>query len=410
MTSPTMSKRVIGSAALALSAFGAYAADQALTLQELLDKSSSNPQIQAQKASVDSKQARLSIVESQRLPSVQFSGTGDLLSTQDEQQSVSATVEQTLYDWGSLESSLNTAQAKLQAEQRKVEAAETSVKEQIVSAYVAALSAKQQREATEAAIATATQLREVMQRRVEQRIDPGSDLLLIESRIGQLEARVIQLRGSERDSQLNLLQLVGHKARTDGDLLCTGDLEEAYLAQQVVDVSAELAVAKATSASIKAEFGAVDAKRLPAIVAGVSLTRDLDRADDDARAYLTFRYNYDIGNSLDAELAELNADYSAAVFREQQTAQDLVREASGLVNQYEVNASQLPLLKSMVDLRQQQLDSFSRRFSSGKSSLLDLLNAESELLDARLAAVDAAANACFAILTLEQLTGRNLRD
>lgn len=403
-------RKVAVTTVLALVSAVAQANTQALSLTELLNKSDSNPQIQTQKANVNSKRARRDIVESRGLPSLQFSGTGDVISTEDEQRSVSATLEQTVYDWGSLESSLKNARARLEAEQEGVGASETRIKKLVVSAYVAAQSARLQATATQTAIATASDLREVMQRRVDQRVDPASDLLLIESRIGQLESRVIQLRGAERDAQLNLLQLVGHKAQIESKLSCRGDLNEAFVVQQIVDLSSELAAAKATSRSIKAEFGAVDAKRLPAIVAGVSLTRDLDRADDDARAFLTFRYNYDIGDSLDAEVAELNADYSAAVFDEQRLAQDLVREASGLVNQFEVNADQLPLLQTMVELRQEQLGSYTRRFSSGKSSLLDLLNAESELLDARLAEVEAGANACFAILTLEQMAGRELRD
>ncbi|MEK9569770.1 MAG: TolC family protein, partial [Paracoccaceae bacterium] len=130
----------------------------------------------------------------------------------------------------------------------------------------------------------------------------------------------------------------------------------------------------------------------------------------EARAFLRIRYNYDLGDILESELAELNADYSASVFEERRLAQAVVRETAGLVNQYQVNASQLPLLESLAALRQQQLDSFSRRFSSGKSSLLDLLDAESELLDARLARLDAFGSACQAILTLEQLVGRKLRD
>lgn len=401
---------IAASATLVLTSLSVQAKSQALSLAELLSKSDSNPQIQTQKANVNSKRARLDIVEARGLPSLQFSGTGDVLSTEDEQRSVSASLEQTVYDWGSLDSSLENARARLEAEREGVGASETRIKKQVVSAYVAAQSARLQAIATQTAIATASDLREVMQRRVDQRVDPASDLLLIESRIGQLESRGIQLRGAERDAQLNLLQLVGHKARIEPELSCRGDLNEAFVVQQIVDLSSELAAAKATSRSIKAEFGAVDAKRLPAIVAGVSLTRDLDSADDDARAFLTFRYNYDIGDSLDAELAELNAEYSAAVFDEQRLAQELVREASGLVNQFEVNADQLPLLQTMVELRQEQLGSYTRRFSSGKSSLLDLLNAESELLDARLAAVEAAANACFAILTLEQMVGRELRD
>ena len=59
-----------------------------------------------------------------------------------------------------------------------------------------------------------------MQRRVDQRIDAVSDLLLIDSRINQLQARVFQLNGAKRDAQLNLLQTVGYRADVQETLSC----------------------------------------------------------------------------------------------------------------------------------------------------------------------------------------------
>ena len=383
---------------------------QSLSLERLLEQVGSNPEIGVEQARSSSRQARLDIVESLRLPTLQFAGDGDLISSTSEQRLISATVEQTIIDWGALSSDLDSASESLEAQRQALLATEIDLRRRVVNSYTAAVVAEQQLEATQTAIATTSDIRGIMQRRVDQRVDAASDLLLIDSRINQLESRVFQLRGAQRDAQLNLLQTVGFRADVRDPLRCNGSLDEAYLAELAVERSADLAATKARSRSIKAEFGAVDAKRLPAIVAGVTLSRDVDDADDEARAFLRVRYNYDIGDSLDSELAELNADYSASVYEEQRLAQAIVRESAGLVNQYQVNASQLPVLSSLTELRQQQLDSFSRRFSSGKSSLLDLLNAESELLDARLAKADAFGNACQAILTLEQLVGRNLRD
>lgn len=383
---------------------------QSLSLERLLEQVGSNPELGVEQARSSSRQARLDIVESRRLPTLQFTGDGDLISSTSEQRLISATVEQTIIDWGALSSDLESAFESLEAQRQAQLATEVELRRRVVDSYMAAVVAEQQLEATQTAIATTSDIRSIMQRRVDQRVDAASDLLLIDSRISQLEARVFQLRGAQRDAQLNLLQTVGFRADVRESLSCNGDLDEAYLAELAVERSADLAATKARSRSIKAEFGAVDAKRLPAIVAGVTLSRDVDDSDDEARAFLRVRYNYDLGDSLDSELAELNADYSASVYEEQRLAQAIVRESAGLVNQYQVNASQLPVLSSLTELRQQQLDSFSRRFSSGKSSLLDLLNAESELLDARLARADAFGNACQAILTLEQFVGRNLRD
>ena len=357
-----------------------------------------------------SRQARLDIVGSGKLPSLHFSGDSDLLNSNDEQRFVTATMEQTIIDWGALSSDLESASESLEAQRHAILATKTELRRSVVDSYLAAIVSEQQLAATQTAIATTSDIRRVMQRRVDQRIDAASDLLLIDSRINELQARMFQLDGAKRDAQLNLLQTVGYRADVHEPLNCTGGLDEAFLAELAVEQSADLAATKARSRSIKAEFGAVEAKRLPAIVAGLSLSRDIDDADDEARVFLRVRYYYDLGDILDSELAELKADYSASVFEERRLAQAVVRVTAGLVNQYQINALQLPLLESLVELRQQQLDSISRRFSSGRSSLMDLLNAESELLEARLVHVDAFGSACQAILTLEQLVGIKLRD
>ena len=395
--------------AFALSAFSPEG-QQALPLERLLEQVESNPELGVELERTKSRQARLDIVESGKLPSLQFSGDSDLLNSNDEQRFVTATMEQTIIDWGALSSDLESASESLEAQRHAISATKTELRRSVVDSYLAAIVSEQQLAATQTAIDTTSDIRRVMQRRVDQRVDAASDLLLIDSRINELQARMFQLDGAKRDAQLNLLQTVGYRADVNEALSCTGSLDEAFLAELAVEQSADLAATKALSRSIKAEFGAVDARRLPAIVAGLSLSRDIDDADDEARVFLRVRYYYDLGDILDSELAELKADYSASVFEERRLAQDVVRVTAGLVNQYKINALQLPLLESLVELRQQQLDSISRRFSSGRSSLMDLLNAESELFEARLVHVDAFGSACQAILTLEQLVGIKLRD
>ena len=150
------------------------------------------------------------------------------------------------------------------------------------------------------------------------------------------------------------------------------------LAELAVEQSADLAATKCSHAASKQNSVRLMLDGCPPLWP-VYLSRDIDDADDEARVFLRVRYYYDLGDILDSELAELKADYSASVFEERRLAQDVVRVTAGLVNQYQINALQLPLLESLVELGQQQLDSISRRFSSGRSSLMDLLNAESEL-------------------------------
>ena len=85
--------------AFALSAFS-LEGQQALPLERLLEQVESNPELGVELERTKSRQARLDIVESGKLPSLHFSGDSDLLNSNDEQRFVTATMEQTIIDWG----------------------------------------------------------------------------------------------------------------------------------------------------------------------------------------------------------------------------------------------------------------------------------------------------------------------
>ena len=383
---------------------------QNLSIDSLLKTIESNPEVRLQKSIAESKASRLEIVKDNALPTVQFSGNGDLVNTATDRRTIDASVEKTIFDWGSNQSAVESAESGLEAERANAEATRVKIAKAVVQNYILAVSSFRKSLSIDAAIEESVKLKLMMQRRVEQRVNPASDLLLVESRLGQLESSRLQFQGQERDAQLSLLQLTDHKARVDDDLRCTADLDEAFLVRRATEQAPELAAARLESVSVKSKFGAVEAKRYPALVAGVGVSHDIDSSEDDARAYLTFRYNFDIGDRIDTELEELRAQHASAVFEEQRVANAIVREAAGYVNQYRVNSNQVPLADALTELRNEQLESHVRRFSSGKSSWLDLINAQQELTDARLLAIDVAANACLAVLNLEQMTARLLRD
>ena len=210
-----------------LSAFSPES-QQALPLERLLEQVKSNPELGVEAERTKSRQARLDIIGARKLPSLKFSGDSDLLSSNEEQRFITATAEQTVMDWGALSSDLESASENLKAQRHAMAATKTELRRKVIDSYLAALVSEQQLAATQTAIATTSNIRRVMQRRVDQRIDAVSDLLLIDSRINQLQARVFQLNGAKRDAQLNLLQTVGYRADVNEALSCTGSLDEAF--------------------------------------------------------------------------------------------------------------------------------------------------------------------------------------
>lgn len=384
--------------------------NQAVNLDSLLELAVKNPSYVLTKEKIESKKARLNIVESERLPSLFLEGNSDILNSKDDSRVITATAEHTLYDWGKLSSEIESSEFQVETEIAKADYELHNIKLEVVESFVTAYSAKQKVDALEESIRIASNLRDIMARRVAQKVSPASDLMLADSRIGQLSTLQLQFNGQERDAQLALLQLTDRKAVTSDTLKCNSDFNEANIAKLVVENSAQLAAAKAYSKSLSSKFSSLGSKKFPAIIAGASYTQDLDSSNEEARTYLTFRYNVDVGSRLDAEIAELKADYAAALADERAISQSLVRQAAALVNEYRISRSQLPVYKNLISIREEQLESHTRRYASGKSSWLDLMNAQQELSEARLAIIDTEAKACIAMLTLEQLTARNLNE
>jgi len=201
---------------------------QDLPLERLLEQVGSNPELSVEQERTKSREARLQIVGLQKLPSLQLSGDGDLVSSSDEQRRITATVEKTIIDWGALSSNLESASESLEAQRHSIAATKTKLRRRVVDSYLAALVSEQQLAATQKAIATTSDIRSVMQRRVNQRVDAANNLLLIDSRINQLQSRLFQLNGAKRDAQLNLLQTVGYRANVQEALSCIGSLDEAF--------------------------------------------------------------------------------------------------------------------------------------------------------------------------------------
>jgi outer membrane protein TolC len=105
----------------------------------------------------------------------------------------------------------------------------------------------------------------------------------------------------------------------------------------------------------------------------------------------------------------LKAEVAEAKFEEERLIQSIVRESAGLINTHRVEQSRSDILTEMIGIRDDQLASMSRKFNAGQVTLIELMNVQQDLSDARAASVDSDASSCGALLNLEQMTGRGLR-
>lgn len=402
-------RKIAGGVGLALSCV--VGASQAPTgsLAEMLAAVEQNPELAVQRARTDAARSSLDVLESFKSPKLSVTADGDLISSDNEEQTVEASIEQTIHDWGALDADLLAADLEIEVNDAELSAVRQRVRERVAGAYVDAMRAAGLVSALELAIKDITEIEAVMARRVEQNVSPATDLLLVRARSSQYRSSRIQAVGDLRDAELQLIQLTGFTPPEDIALDCRAEFDERSLVQVAIDNSHEVRVERLRVDGVRAQEQGLASRQLPTIVGGVGFTENLDTSAGGSRAFIALRYDYDLGNRYDAELATLRAEAAEATFEEQRLIQSIVRVSAGLMNTHAVEQSRLIILRDMISLREEQLASTSRKFKGGQATIIELMNVQQDLSDARAALVEANAAACGAVLTLEQITGRDLR-
>jgi len=190
---------------------------------------------------------------------------------------------------------------------------------------------------------------------------------------------------------------------------CEADYDEREMVQAAIDSSTDILAERLRAESALAQQDGLTARQLPSIIGGVGFTENLDTSAGGSRAFISVRYDYDLGDRYEAELATLRAEAAEARFEEERLVQSTVRESAGLINTHRVERSRSEVLSDMIAIREEQLASMARKFKAGQVSVIELMNVQQDLSDARAALVDSDAAACGALLNLEQLTDQALR-
>jgi len=379
------------------------------TLGDMLAAVKDNPELAVKRARGDAAKANLDVLESYKSPKVSVTADGDLISSKDEERVLEASIEQTLHDWGALDADLHEADLRIQTETAELDSVTRRIRQRVVNAYVAGLRATNLTSALDQAIQDISEIESVMARRVKQNVSPATDLLLVKARSSQYLSSRIQAQGDLRDAQLQLIQLTGLKPRTDMTLGCEADYDEREMVQAAIDSSTDILAERLRAESALAQQDGLTSRQLPSIIGGVGFTENLDTSAGGSRAFISVRYDYDLGDRYEAELATLRAEAAEARFEEERLVQSTVRESAGLINTHRVERSRSEVLSDMIAIREEQLASMARKFKAGQVSVIELMNVQQDLSDARAALVDSDAAACGALLNLEQLTDQALR-
>lgn len=400
-------------------AVAALAACGSLANAESLDSAmqaalSFNPQIRSAQANRDASEARVTQAQGARLPHIEATGgvgynrynaPGIASMTMYRPSNAGVSLSLPLYTGGKLKAELAAAESGVQAADSMALDSQQTV---MFNAGTAFLKVARTTQLLKLAQGQQDLLdRELTQATAELTagIRTRTDVAQAESRLAGARAAVRAAQSEADDAKTQFRSITGREPQ--GEFVMpepSGFPGKAEFVQTVLDHNPRLAAASAQIDVANAHYKAARAERLPTVSLQAGISRD-----QDSNPFLMKETNRTIGIQVRIPLYEGGMTLgkeaeSAALIRQSEADRDdqhesLTADAEAAFNDYESTAAQLSALDQQVSAAATALEGARKELHVGTRTLLDVLNAEQELLDARVSRVNA----------LFQQTGDGLR-
>lgn len=329
-------------------------------------------------------------------------------------------LEQTLWDGGQLNANIDRARADVGKSEARVVWQRQQLALQVIGAWQSLISARDKAAVARETIARLRGYEAQIRRRVAAEASPAVDIELALSRLRQTEVDLAAARSSLRLAAQRLEQLAGLSgldAQADAlpgwpDLATVKAVAARLRAQDLAALardSAAVQVARGDVAVMQAQLDAKHAQRWP--TAYLRVNKPLGDAypgagtDRGTSVFVGIRYTPGAGFATGLE-ADAIRERVMAAGQSVEAAWLEQREAMfGDVDQYLAAERQLTALQSAVVGSRHVLDSYSRQFTAGRKSWIDLLNAVRELAQNEYAEADSQAALAASVYRLQVRLG-----
>ena len=377
----------------------------ALTLVAVLTRVAQvHPLMQRARAELEVSRQQLEGARWGRFPSVSIGASGgDGVGT-----GSSIRVQQPVYTFGRLDHAIDAAQASVEANVSGIGQARRALIERAALAHARWLSGLQQLELAERNVARQQELLDFIARRADGGIAARGDTRLAQGRLEQARARAASLRSTVDQARAELESLMLQKlvsTPVSPALPVIAFASAEALALAFVDASPALERLAGQQRAANAEASLKGAERLPAVVARVERSPNLITSHYDTRTLLAVDYQSGAGLSAQTEyLARLGRVDSLRAEADAQR-RELELSAGTLWVQRATLLEQRGSIEGLVASSVDTVESFMRQFDAGRRSWLDVLNAERELFEARLAQAQVEAGLLEVAIRIHSGTG-----
>lgn len=352
------------------------------------------PQTQAAARDVDGAQSEQSAARWQRFPTPSIQS----LTPQDRSKS-SATnrliLEQPLFAGGRIDAGIEAATARQVASQARYEQVAQDVAMRLANTwYDWQRNQKRQAVLTESVDAH-RRLKEQIERRVREGVNPESDLTLAVARLSQTQSELAQAKSAVRNAYSQLSQLAGRQLQTL--LAAPPDFADAPIMMippaswrtQALQRDPQLGKLAADIDAAGADIRVKRGQALPAL--SLRYENDFTGPQQGSRVFLQLSAQPGAGLSSVAGVNTAIARRDSAQESRRVVESELEQALDTDFTEYDAARDRLAVSTILQQSTQEVADSYSRQFVAGRKNWLDVLNAVREAASARLSIFDAKA-------------------
>lgn len=369
---------------------------------------SSHPSVLSKRSAAAAAQADVKAAEWQRFPTPGISTNTDNLGNHFTQISL----QQPIWAGGRINAGIASAEAKQSASNKAINETGQDILIKVVNAYIDAERWKTRREVNIENTRQHGQLLDMISRRVEVEASPAVDKQLAQSRLFQAENDLSVAKQSLSNAYILLSQLSGEqvlaiKPVAINESLLPPNKEEAIkqamdnspiLARLAFEADAAMADIDSKKSSYFPQLSARYEKQTGFVQQGIRVNYE--------RLMLTLEAQFGAGLSsvagVDGAVARLDAARQARESAERDLRQQVALEWDDMV----ASRARLENASKASSSAQEVFESYTRQYTAGRKSWLDLMNSVREASQSELTVADAVAQMSAASLRLIVLTGK----
>lgn len=388
----------------------AQGADDYLTLSNALHTAiGSHPSVASKKEELSAASSGLESAKWNRFPGLSGQTTAD----QTGGTSSSLRLEQPLWTGGRIHADIDANSAKVDGAKAAIDEAGQSILVRTASAFLETIRLQSRIAAAQENLDEHQRLLDLITRRNDNQISATSEVTMARARLQQAKNELLQLKNLAVNAKADLEQLYGQPIK---ELKVPKPLKQNFpnletVIEAVLAYSPKLRQQSADMQSADATVRSRKASLWPQLSARYEhFWGNGTSSSNNNTTYLALAYQPGNGLSSLSAVREAESRKNAVLSARENTHRDVIDAVRADWNQMHSAAAEVSILRELVESSRNVYESFTRQYSTGRKTWIDVLNARREAIQARNQLADTEWGGVLAGIRISIATGTVLED